>query len=357
MSRIDDLPVSTPVAGAVAVGIFVLSLPLSGILSEFYLGLIVNVMVLSLFAMSFNLLFGYTGLLSFGHAAYFGIGAYTFGLAVTGQLGFLPALFESFVPAMVLGILIAGLCATIFGIFCVQRDDIYFAILTLAFSMMVYEVVYSWNAFTGGSDGFSVTVQPIELGVLEFNLINTSTFYYLTFFLLVISLAVLWRIVNSPYGELLIAIRENPERATMIGVPVKIYQLASFITAGLFAGLAGTLFAVRTFIVTPNMLHWSMSAEPVLMTLLGGPSAFFGPVVGAILFVLLEQVLTSITEYWQFGLGIILVLIVLFAPNGVVGLLRSVTDSRGFDWHESISDASKVSDIGDDSETNIEEKR
>lgn len=356
MSRVDDLPVSTPVAGAIAVGILVLSLPLSGVLSDFHLGLIINIMVLGIFAMSFNLLFGYTGLLSFGHAAYFGIGAYTFGLAVTGQLGFLPPLFESFIPAMILGVLIAGLFAAVFGIFCVQRDDIYFAILTLAFSMMSYEVVYNWNALTGGSDGFSVTVQPIELGGLEFNLVNTSTFYYLAFLLLAISVVILWRIVNSPYGELLIAIRENPRRATMIGVPVKFYQLSSFITAGLFAGLAGTLFAVRTFIVTPGMLHWSMSAEPVLMTLLGGPSAFFGPLVGALLFILLEQVLTNITEYWQFGLGIILVLIVLFAPNGVVGLLRSTTDLPDFNWREYIGDASKVSDISNDGEGSREEE-
>lgn len=322
MNVADRLAASRELAAVAVVGVVLLLVPLSGLVGEYYLGLTISAMVLALFAMSFNLLFGYTGLLSFGHAAYFGTGAYTLALILDGRLGFLPEVLQSFVPAVLLGVLVAGVVAVVFGYLCVQRGDIYFAILTLAFSMMLYEVVFTWNDFTGGSDGITILVAPIELGGLTINLLDTVTFYYITFALLLFSLALLWRLVNSPYGELLISIRENPERATMIGIPVKRYQLSSFVIAGLFAGLAGTLFAVRTFIVTPGNLHWSMSAEPVLMTLLGGPSAFLGPVVGALVFVGLEQALSNVTEHWQFGLGLILIPIVLFFPDGILGLIR-----------------------------------
>lgn len=329
MSAIERLTESRTILTGLVVGVFMLVLPFTGLLSEFYLGLVISAMVLALFALSFNLLFGYTGMLSFGHAAYFGTGAYTLALALDGQLGFLPSTFESFLPAMVLAVVAAAVMALVLGYLCVQRGDIYFAILTLALSMMLYETVYTWNDFTGGSDGITVLVEPIELAGLTLNLIDTVTFYYLTLALLVVSIVLIWRLINSPYGELLLTIRENPERATMIGVPVKRYQLSAFVIAGTFAGLAGTLFAVRTFIVTPHTLHWSMSAEPVMMTLLGGPSAFVGPIIGAVMFVGLEQVLSNVTEYWQFGLGLLIVPIVLFFPDGLVGILRG--DSGGIE--------------------------
>jgi len=321
---------------ALVVGAVMLVLPVSGLLSEFYLGLVISTMILALFALSFNLLFGYTGMLSFGHAAYFGTGADALALALDGKLGFLPSVFESFFPALALAVVAAAVVALVFGYLCVQRGDIYFAILTLALSMMLYETVFTWNDFTGGSDGITVFAEPVELGGLTLNLIDTATFYYLTLALLVVSMALIWRLVNSPYGELLLSIRENPERATMIGVPVKRYQLSAFIIAGTFAGLAGTLFAVRTFIVTPDTLHWSLSAEPVLMTLLGGPSAFVGPIIGAVMFVGLEQALSNVTEYWQFGLGLLIVPIVLFFPDGLVGILRG-DSSRIADVRESLT--------------------
>jgi len=327
MSAIERVTGSRTALASLGIGVFMLVLPFTGLLSEFYLGLVISAMVLALFALSFNLLFGYTGMLSFGHAAYFGTGAYTLALALDGQLGFLPSAFESFLPALVLAVVVAAVVALVLGYLCVQRGDIYFAILTLALSMMLYETIYTWNDFTGGSDGVTVLVEPIELPGVTLNLIDTATFYYLTLAILVVSMVLIWRLINSPYGELLLSIRENPERATMIGVPVKRYQLSAFVIAGTFAGLAGTLFAVRTFIVTPHTLHWSMSAEPVMMTLLGGPSAFVGPIIGAVMFVGLEQVLSNVTEYWQFGLGLLIVPIVLFFPDGLVGILRG--DSGG----------------------------
>lgn len=294
---------------------------------EYIFGLLITVMILTIFAMSFNLLFGYTGLLSFGHAAYFGVAAYVLGIFLSGNVESIPDVFGSIIPAAVLAVLAAMVFATIFGILCVQRGEIYFAMLTLAFNMMLYQVAFQWDDLTGGANGITVSPPPLELAGVTVNFLDTVTFYYLTFSILIVTLAVLWRLVHSPYGALLIAIRENPERAEMIGVPVKRYQLSSFIVAGTFAGIAGVLFSIRNFIVTPNTLHWSMSAEAVLITLLGGPSSFFGPAIGAFVFVFLEEALTSVTEHWQIGLGLILIPIVLFVPGGLVGLVTG--DARG----------------------------
>ncbi|MFC7157119.1 branched-chain amino acid ABC transporter permease [Halomarina halobia] len=290
-------------------------------LGGYTVGLLITVMILTLFATSFNLLFGYTGLLSFGHAAYFGVAAYVLGILLSGRLDLVPESLGSIVPAAALAVLVAGSCAAAFGLLCVQRGEIYFAMLTLAFNMMLYQVAYQWDDVTGGANGITVSPPPLELAGITVDFLDTVTFYYLTFSLLVLSLAVLWRIVHSPYGALLVAISENPDRAEMIGVPVKRYQLSSFVIAGTFAGIAGVLFSVRNFIVTPGTLHWSMSAEPVLITLLGGPSSFFGPAIGAFMFVFLEEWLTGITEFWQIGLGLVLVPIVLFVPGGLVGLV------------------------------------
>lgn len=319
----------------VALAVFgTLPLVAYGILGEYTFGLLITVMILALFATSFNLLFGYTGLLSFGHAAYFGVAAYVLGILLSGRLEMVPEAFGSVVPAAVLAVVAAAVFAAVLGFLCVQRGEIYFAMLTLAFNMMLYEIVFQWDEISGGANGITVSPSPLEVAGFTINFLDTVTFYYLTFAILVAALVVLWRIVHSPYGALLVAIRENPERAEMIGIPVKRYQLSAFIVAGTFAGVAGVLFSIRNFIVTPNTLHWSMSAEPVLITLLGGPSSFFGPIIGAFVFVFLEEGLTSITEHWQIGLGLILIPIVLFVPGGLVGLasddiggrLRSLTN-------------------------------
>lgn len=325
----------------VALAVLVLGvLPLAAkeALGEYTIGLLITVMVLTLFATSFNLLFGYTGLLSFGHAAYLGVSAYVLGILLSGRLDVVPEVFTTIVPAAVLAVFAATVAAVIFGILCVQRGEIYFAMLTLAFNMMLYQIAFQWDDITGGANGITVSPPPLEVAGFTVNFLDTVTFYYLTFAVLVVALAVLWQIVNSPYGALLIAIRENPERSEMIGVPVKRYQLSSFILSGTFAGVAGVLFSIRNFIVTPDTLHWSMSAEPVLITLLGGPSSFLGPAIGAFMFVFLEEWLTTITEFWQIGLGLVLIPIVLFVPGGLVGLVTGEAGGRIrrlFDRHNS----------------------
>lgn len=309
----------TPTTTAsIALLLFAALLP--GLLGHFHINLLITVMILGLFGLSFNLLFGYTGLLSFGQAAYFGIAAYTFAITSAGRTEMIPEL--PLVLAAIVAVLTATVLAAAFGVICVQRGEIYFAMLTLALSMMVYQAANQWNNITGGEEGLIVNAPPLEFGGLTLNLLDVGVRYYLTLILLLASMVVLWRVIHSPYGALLITIRENPQRAELIGIPVKRYQFSSFVIAGCFAGIAGVLYSLHNFVVSTGILHWSTSAEPILMTLMGGPSSFFGPLIGAFLFIFLEEVLTTVTEYWQFGLGLILIPLVLFVPGGVASLLE-----------------------------------
>ena len=329
MSERGSLPVvgdvtKNTVGVAVALVLLLLA-PL--ILPSYFTGLVLDAMILAVFVLGFNQLFGYTGLLSFGHAAYYGTGAYVTAIVLSHD--FIPEAIQSLVPAILLGVLAALFVAGVFGALCVQRGEIYFAMLTLAFSMMLYRLAIQWDSLTGGVNGLIISSPVVDLGVVQFSALDTTLYYYFTFVIAVAAVALLWRIVNSPYGELLKTIRENPDRAAFIGLPVKRYQWTSFVISGGIAGLAGGLAAVRTFVITPGSVHWLKSAEPVIITLLGGPGVFVGPIVGTGIFIGLEELLTNLTTYWQFGLGIVLIPLVLYAQNGVTGL---ILDREEIDW-------------------------
>lgn len=281
----------------------------------FWISVMIEILILGLFAMSFNLLFGYTGMLSFGHAAYYGAGAYGVAILMSGPI-FVPTI-ASFPLAFLLAIALGTGLAVIFGAICVQRGDLSFAILTLAFNMLLYEIVFQWNDLTGGDDGVIMSPPPVDFGLFIFDPLSQQSYYYFVLVIVLVSLWVLWRIVNSPYGELLKAIRENSERASFNAIPVKYYQWSAFVISGVFASTAGALASVQTYVISPGVVHWGKSAEPVIISLLGGPSVFLGPIIGAFMFVGLEEILTDVTQYWQFGLGIVLVLIVLYLPGGV----------------------------------------
>ncbi len=275
-----------------------------------------EILILSIFALSFNLLFGYTGLLSFGHAAFFGIGGYAAALlAYHTHMGF--------IPILLLSAAVAFFSACIIGFFCVRRDEIYFAMLTLGFGMMVFTVVHQWRSVTGGSDGLSGFSLP-ELSLLftKFSISPPKTFYFLTLFFFLATLLFLKRLLDSPFGLIIRSIRENPERAAFIGVNVNFYRWVSFVIAGTLAGVAGVLFVFYDRMASPSMVHWTMSARPVLMTILGGARSFFGPVLGALVFYILEYIVTQFTENWMIFLGCILVPIVIFFPDGILGSLE-----------------------------------
>jgi branched-chain amino acid transport system permease protein len=288
--------------------------------SRFYTFLANDVVIWALFAASLNLLVGYTGLVSFGHAAYFGIGAYATGLLMK-KAG------VSFLVAFPAAGLAAAVFAAVFGFFCVRLTKIYFAMLTLAFAQIVWAICFKWNEVTGGEQGMPEIPYP-DFGwldrvatVLPFvgSYRASEYFYFLTLLAVGLCFWALRRIVGSPFGRMLTTIRENPERAEFIGVNVRRHELAAFVLAGAFAGLAGGLFGIFNRGVFPDFAYWTNSSEVLIMTLLGGMGAFFGPPVGAMVLLWLNQQIVSYTEYWPFILGTILVILLFAFPGGLAG--------------------------------------
>ena len=282
------------------------------IASYFYVFIFTEILILGLFAVSFNLIFGYTGMLSFGHAAFFGIGAYATALILIHlQWPFLACLLVSMVAA--------GVLALIIGYLSVRLNEVYFAMLTLAFGMMVFAAAYQWRSLTNGSDGLAgFTIGSFGLGI-DLMLVDPAVYYHVVFVLVAMASVVLFMISRSSFGMILKAIRQNPERVAFAGLNVRTYRLMAFVIAGTFAGLAGALMAPFLRVASPELMHWSMSAEPILMAILGGTGYFLGPFIGSAVFVLLETWITSVTQAWMLVLGIILALMVIFFRKGLLG--------------------------------------
>jgi branched-chain amino acid transport system permease protein len=288
--------------------------------SRFYTFLATDIAILALFAASLNLLLGYTGLVSFGHAAYFGVGAYTCAILMKTY-------GMSFALGLVAAVVAAAACALLFGAFCVRSTRIYFSMLTLAFAQIVWAICFKWNSVTGGEQGLSNVPYP-DLGWMSslpvVGGLRAGDHYYLLVLILVGgAFALLKRIVESPFGSILTAIRENPERAEFVGINVRRYQLASFVVAGAFAGWAGALFGIFNRGVFPDFAHWSKSAEVLIMVILGGIGHFWGPAVGAAILILLNQQINAYTQYWPLILGLILIVLVFVFPSGVFGAVQA----------------------------------
>ena len=278
--------------------------------SRYLIDITTEIMVYALFALSLNGIIGYSGNVSFGHAAYFAIGGYTNALLLTTYE--LP-LVVSF-PAAVLA---SGLAAAFVAYFCTRLSDIYFAMLTLAFAMLVWAIAFKWRSVTGGDDGF--------VGVDVPAFIDTRVpFFYFTLVVVSVSTAVLWMICHSAFGQTLVAVRENITRAGFIGVNTRMMRGAAFVVAGSFAGIAGAIFAMYNRGVYTESAFWSESAQVLIMTLLGGMYSFFGPAIGAAALYLLERFANEYTQYWPTVLGVILLVIVLVLPEGLVGLARRI---------------------------------
>jgi branched-chain amino acid transport system permease protein len=288
--------------------------------SRFYIFLATDIVILALFATSLNLLLGYTGLVSFGHAAYFGIGAYA--CAILTKTHGMP-----FIVGLLAAPLLAGAFAAFFGFFCVRLTRIYFAMLTLAFAQIVWAICLKWNDVTGGEQGMpSVPYPDLDwmnaLPALA-SLRVGEKYYLVALTVVAVCFALLRMIVRSPFGRMLTVIRENPERAEFIGINVRRYELVAFVLAGAFAGVAGALFGIFNRGVFPDFAYWSKSAEVLIMTLLGGMGHFWGPAVGAAVLLWLHQQITSVTQYWPFVLGVILIVLLFAFPGGIVGALAA----------------------------------
>jgi branched-chain amino acid transport system permease protein len=281
-----------------------------------YKSLATQVLIYGLFALGFNLLYGYTGLLSFGSAAYWGLGAYGTGIALA-KLG-----VTSLWVALAAGLLAAVLGGVVFGFLCLRRRGIYFAMLTLAFAQLLYFVGFHLAEWTGGDDGLrGITVPALTLPGVAISLDRSVVFYYFALVLVGLALAALKRILDSPFGTVLQAIRENTDRATACGYDVARVKHLSFVFYALFCGLAGSLDALRLTVVPIESFHWSTSGQVVIMTLLGGAGTFFGPFIGAGAFLVLEDLISARTESWPLVIGLIFMAFVLFLPKGIWGTL------------------------------------
>jgi branched-chain amino acid transport system permease protein len=281
-----------------------------------YKALATQVLIYGLFALGFNLLYGYTGLLSFGHAAYWGLGAYGTGIALAKLK------IASLWGALGAGLLFAGIGGVIIGFFCLRRRGIYFAMLSLAFSQLLYFVAFHMADVTGGDDGLrGIQVPPLRLPGLTLSLDSSLGFYYFALALVTLALLALKRILDSPFGAVLQAIRENSDRAVACGYDIRSIKLLSFVFSALFCGLAGALDALRLAVVPVESLYWTTSGQVVVMTLLGGAGTFFGPFIGAATFLVLEDRLSVFTESWPLFIGLIFMAFVLFLPKGIWGTL------------------------------------
>ncbi len=280
-------------------------------------------LVFAIAALGFNLLLGYTGLTSFGHSAYFGVGAYTVAFMVK-YFG-----ITSMEVHLLAGIGISILLSALFGFVCVRYTRIFFSILTLALSQVIWSLAFKFFWVTGGTDGIRVPRPTLLAGTLKFSgsgafLEFVRSYYYYVLVLFVVCVAVMWLIVHSPFGKALQAIRDNETRAEFVGVRVWHYRWMAFLISGVFTGIAGVLWVPLNGLTTPDVLFWQFSGEIVFMTVLGGFHNFTGPIVGAIMFNYLKTYAIAMTEYWQFLLGGVLLVMVMLLPGGIVGTVTQM---------------------------------
>jgi branched-chain amino acid transport system permease protein len=301
----------------VAIPVFVVLAALPWVIPPYQTVLLSYGLVFALAALGFNLLLGYTGLLSFGHSAYFGMGAY----AVAFTVKYLK--ISSMEVFLLAGLLASAAIAALFGFFCVRYTRIFFGILTLALSQVLWSLVYKFFWVTGGSDGLRVPT-PSLLGFGMAAGQDKMTFlaqryYYYVLVLFAIGVLLMWIIVHSPFGKALQAIRDNETRAEFVGVQVRRYRWLAFLVSGMYTGLAGALWVPLNGLTTPDVLIWTFSGEIVFFTVLGGFQTFAGPLVGALVFNYLKTWAIGYTVYWQMVLGVVLVVLVLALPGGIVG--------------------------------------
>ncbi len=312
--------------------LFLVSYPVVNSQDTFGVNLLTETLIFGLFAASLDLLLGYTGLVSFGHAAYFGLGAYAAGI-LTAQLK-----NNNFLIALPLGMAVSGLGALILGFFSIRTSGIYFLMLTLTFSQMLYAIAFKWEPVTGGSNGLSVGHPVIDFFGLRLDISERTPYYFVTLVCFLAGFLVLRQVVRSSFGHTLVGIRDNESRLTALGYQTRNFKLLAFVIAGTLGGLAGVLNVYHTGFVASNEFYWTTSGLVMVMVLLGGKGTLIGPVLGAFFVRYAEQFIQGlnikldtfipnkqfvISERWLLVLGVIFILFVLVAPKGLVGLWKA----------------------------------
>lgn len=307
---------TTITAYGIAIAIFAL---LPFILSPTHVFLMEKAFTMAIFALGFNLILGYLGMISFGHALYFAVGAYTAAWLIA-KLS-----INSFAIVLIVSIATSALAAAAVGFLSLRHTKVYFSLLTMAFAQMFYSVMVKFYWVTGGTDGIGGIVVPNIFGM---NLSYGNNYYYFILLVFTLCLVVLWVIANSPFGKTLQAIRENATRVEFLGVPVWRHRWLAFILSGIFSGIGGALFAPLNGHVSPEQAYWTFSGEIVFISILGGPGVFEGPALGAFIFTFLKYFAIAQTIYWLIILGSALVLMVLVLPKGVMGTLTDLISRR-----------------------------
>jgi branched-chain amino acid transport system permease protein len=303
--------------GDVAVWVLLLTAPFWLPFTGGYVALGSEIVVYALAAMALNFLLGYTGVLSFGHAAYFGLGAY--GTAVVMKY-----FYESTPLAMAFGVILGAAAAAVIGPLIVRLRGVYFAMCTIAFGQVFYFIAFQWRDFTGGDDGLSAWHrEPLHFGFATLDILNNNiALYYFILAFFALAVCIMAFILRSPFGRTLLAIRENERRARFLGIPVDRHIWMSWVISCAFVSLAGALYALLNDFVDPRALRWDQSGNFVIMAVLGGMRSFWGPLVGAAVFIVLRDYISSHTENWMSFVGLIFVLVVLYFPRGVLGVIR-----------------------------------
>ncbi len=283
-----------------------------------YTDLASRLLIIGLAAMATNLLVGHSGVMAFGHAAYFGLSSYTTGLMIKYLIPSTPVGFLA-------GIIVGTLGGAIIGFLLARLRGIYFALATIAFGQVFFFIAFRWNAVTGGDNGLSFQRQPIDLGFLQLNLGSSRVYYYVALAVFAVCAALMAVVLRSPFGRTLLAMRENERRARFLSIPVNRHLWMAYIVSCFFVAVAGSLYGMLNNFVSPHDLHWTQSGDFVLMAVIGGMRSFWGPLLGAAIFVVAQDYLSSLTGNWMFFIGMLFVLVVLFLPRGIAGLLQRRT--------------------------------
>ncbi|MBZ0225321.1 MAG: branched-chain amino acid ABC transporter permease [Comamonas sp.] len=295
--------------------LLLLTVPLWVVAAGGYIDLASRVLVIGLAALATNLLVGHAGVMAFGHAAYFGISAYATGLVMKHLVPSTPV-------GLLAGIVVGTVGGAVIGYLLARLRGIYFALATIAFGQVFFFIAFRWNAVTGGDNGLTFQRLPIDFGLGQLNLTSSTVYYYFALAIFALCAALMAAFLRSPFGHTMLAMRENERRARFLGIPVNRHLWIAYTVSCLFVSVAGALYGLLNNFVNPHDLHWTQSGDFVLMAVIGGMRSFWGPLIGAAIFVIAQDSLSSITDNWMFYIGLIFVLVVLFLPRGIAGLLQ-----------------------------------
>ncbi len=293
------------------IALFVVAAFMPALLKQYHLNMLNEIIIFALYGVSYNLLLGYAGLLSFGHAMFFGLGAFLTAIAIIHLQGL------SLVNAVMIGLLVTTLAGFLIGVLLLRHKGAYFALLTLAFNALFYAVATKWHSVTGGDDGLSITRPVLNLGFTSFSLAQLTTFYYLTVIVVGAAIVFCWYFTQTAMGKTVLLMRENEERMKFLGYNTNVSRLILFTFTGALAGLAGTFYTLHFQFVSISAISVDMTTAVLLMAFVGGTGTFWGPMLGALVYIVLQNYLSDITDRWPLFMGFIFVFMVLFIPGGL----------------------------------------